>query len=102
MARLRLLKNKADDPLLLPTLAAGIWMEFLQEQNYQSGKKLREIQDEIGLMSPYLQSQQIFKQPIKLEEVHQQIISQHAFLTNGMSEFVADLFSSTKKAMHTL
>jgi hypothetical protein len=103
LVRLRLLKDNAGDPMLRPALAAGLWMEYLHDQNHQSSKMLREIQNDIGLMSSYLQIQRKFiKQPMKLDEVHQKIVSQHAFLTNGMSEFVTDLFPSTEKAMHVL
>jgi len=103
LVRLRLLKDNAGDPMLLPALAAGLWMEYLHDQNYQSGKMLREIQDDIGLMSSYLQTQRKFiKQPMEFDEVHQKIVLQHAFLTNGMSEFVTDLFPSTEKAMRII
>jgi hypothetical protein len=100
LTRLKFLKEKAGDPMLLPVLAAGLWVEYLHNQNYQSGRKLHEVQGGIGLMASFLQPRQsVFKQPIKFDEVHPTILLQHAFLTNGISEFIADLFPSTKNAM---
>lgn len=102
LSRLRKLKGKSIDPMLMPALAAGLWVEYLHYGNYQSGKEVREIQNEIGLMPLYFQRQQKFiRQPMRFDEVHQKIVSQHAFLTTGIPEFIADLFPSTKNAMQT-
>lgn len=97
---LKLLKDKAHDPMLLPALAAGIWNEYLHDENFRSATMLREIQNDIGLMDPYLQpTQTLIQEPTEFDAVHRKIVSQHAFLTNGMSQFIADLFPSTMAAM---
>lgn len=93
------LKNKAHEPMLLPALAAGIWTEYLHNENHRSAKKLREIQLDIGVVDLYLQpKQKRIRQPIRPDVVHSKIVSQHAFLTNGVSEFLADLFLSIASA----
>jgi hypothetical protein len=96
---LKRLKNKAHEPMLLPALAAGIWTEYLHNENHRSAKKLREIQVDIGVVDLYLQpKQKRIQQPIRPDVVHSKIVSQHAFLTNGVSEFLADLFVSIASA----
>lgn len=47
-----------------------------------------------GSLSPT----KVADQPKKFEEVHGKIVLQHAYLTNGMSEFMAELFPSTVRA----
>jgi hypothetical protein len=95
------LTDKAHDPMLLPALAAGLWVEQLHNENYQSGKMLRVIQKDVGLMGSYLPAQKLIQQPMEFDAVHRNIVSQHAYLTNGMSEFIADLFPSTTNAIKT-
>jgi hypothetical protein len=93
------LETTTCEPMLLPALAAGIWSEYLHNENHRSATKLREIQNEIGVMDLYLQPKQKRKQlPMRSDEVHSKIVSQHAFLTNGVSEFLADLFVSIASA----
>jgi hypothetical protein len=99
---LTLAKDKAYEPMLLPALAAGLWTECLQSENYRRAVMLREIQSDIGLMDSYLQPvQKLIRQPMEFDAVHRKIVSQHAFLTNGLSEFIAELFPLTKNAMQT-
>jgi hypothetical protein len=94
--------------MLLPAFAAGVWVERLQLGNYKGATALRGIQDEIGLMGPYLnQTRQHFsemstgavKQPIDLNSLHGKIVLQHGYLTSGVSEFLTDLFPSTCDAL---
>jgi hypothetical protein len=100
MAFLRVMKEKADNPLLLPTLATGIWLSCLHDENHQSAIVLRQIQAEIGLMGSYLRSNKMLTpRPTGFDAVHRKIISQHAFMTNRLSEFIAHLVPSTEKAM---
>jgi hypothetical protein len=102
LALLELAKDKAYEPMLLPALAAGLWTECLRGENYRRAVMLREIQSDIGLMDSYLQpAQKLIRQPMEFDAVHRKIVSQHAFLTNGLSEFIAELFPSTKNAMQT-
>lgn len=103
MAFLRVMKDKAGNPMLLPALAAGLWLEHLHDDNNKSAVKLREIQFDIGLVGSYLRSTKILNpQPTEFDAMHRKIVSQHAFMTNGMSEFITDLVPSTKKAMEAL
>lgn len=102
---LKLLKTMAQESMLLPALAAGIWSEYLHNENHRSANKLRAIQGELGVVDLYLQPKQEQEQeqernpqPIRSDEVHDKIVSQHAFLTNGVSEFLSDLFVSMASA----
>jgi hypothetical protein len=102
LSRLKKLKEISIDPMSMPALAAGLWVEYLQYGNYQSGKEVREILNKIGLMPLYFQRQQkLIQQPMRFDEVHQKIVSQHTFLTTGTPACIADLFPSTKNAMQT-
>jgi hypothetical protein len=106
--------DKAENPMLLPAFASGLWVEHFQHGNHRSAKTLREIQADIGLMGPYLnqiklgpkgKSRGIVKQPIDLNSIHGKIVLEHGYLTNGVSEFLTDLFPSTSDALaafHTL
>jgi hypothetical protein len=63
---------------------------------------LREIQSDIGLMDSYLQHpRKLVRPPVDSDALHRKVVTQHGFLTNGMSEFITELFPSTKSAMHT-
>lgn len=111
---LELLINRADNPMLLPAVASGLWVEHLQHGNHRSAKVLRKIQADIGLMGPYLnqnnlslkrKSTGMVEQPIDLNSIHGNILLEHGYLTNGVSEFLTDLFPSTSDALaafHTL
>lgn len=93
---------KADDPMLLPALASGLWVDYLQHGNHKRAMALREIQTDIGLMGPYLSQSRVIpkgKQSIDLNTIHGKIVLEHAYLTNGVSEFLTDLFPSTQKAL---
>jgi hypothetical protein len=103
-----LLINKAENPMLLPALASWLWVEHLQHGNHGSAKALRKIQADIGLMDPYLnqnkpvskgRSTGIAKQPVDFNSIHSKIVLEHGYLTKGMSEFLTDLFPSTRNAL---
>ncbi|KAI1667980.1 hypothetical protein Ptr902_09901 [Pyrenophora tritici-repentis] len=108
LTSLHLLLNKADHPMLLPAFASAVWVERFQLSNYKSSRSLREIQTAIALMGPYLSKKEhgrknqltgIVKQPMNLDDLHEKILLQHAYLTNGVSEFLTDLFPSTTEAL---
>ncbi|EFQ89187.1 hypothetical protein PTT_14651 [Pyrenophora teres f. teres 0-1] len=115
LALLTFLLHKADHPMLLPVFASGVWVERFQLSNHRTSTALRKIQEDIGLLGPYLnkkkpsrkkqsngfvkQSTGIVKQPVDLDSLHSRILSQHAFLTSGVSEFLTDLFPSTIEAL---
>lgn len=105
---LSLCMAKADDPMLLPALASGLWVDFLQHGNHRRAMALRGIQADIGLMGPYLSQSRLIprgrptgmvKQLIDLNSIHGKIVLEHAYLTNGVFEFLTDLFPSTQEAL---
>lgn len=105
------LTKYALDPMLLPVLASGLWSDQLQEDNHYAAGNLRQIQADIGLMQPYLQGRErtYHKEganPIdgssRFESLHSKIVLQHGFLTNGMTEFAADLFPPIQEAFRSL
>jgi len=107
MILLSMFLKKADNPMLLPAFATGIWVEHLQHGNHRSAKALRKIQADIGLMGPYLgQSMPVLNkrlagivEQVDLNSLHGKIVLEHGYLTNGVSEFLADLFPSTIVAL---
>ena len=97
---LELVIEKAHDPMLLPALAAGLWIDYMHNVNHDGATMLREIQIDIGLMDSYLQPvQKLIQQPTQFDDVHRKIVVQHGYLTNGLSEFITDLFPATVNAM---
>ena len=104
---IRLSPDQAHDPMLLPVLAAGLWTAHIHQQNNRITGILREIQTGIGGAQddPYLLSiqsaQKVIRHTMDLDTMHRKIFSHYTYLTNGLSEFIADLLPSTTEAMKT-
>lgn len=84
--------EKAFHPLLLPSLSLGMWQNILQTQQDRVHNTLTGIQYSTGLMRGYLHD--VRQDPgantpaQDYGTVHAQIVTQHAFLTTALSNFV--------------
>lgn len=107
--RLKTLSRYAGSPMFLPSLASGMWAEYLYDANNNIRNELRKIQSDIGLMQPYIQGGETSArktrrtaaaagEPVSFDALHQDIVMQHAYLTTGLSEFITDLFLATRNA----
>jgi hypothetical protein len=77
------------DPMLIPTLMYDAWLKVLQHEQEKINSRLREVQEQTGLMSDYLRRQSLAQDSADYSAVHQTLIQQHAYLTNGMADFLS-------------
>ena len=80
--------NQIEDPMLMPALFYCIWINNIQHQHNSIGREMRKVQKQTGLMSDYLRQQKLVENTINFDSVHRKLVSQHAYLTNGLSDFV--------------
>jgi hypothetical protein len=83
------------DPMLLPALAYGMWVDSLHYEHGKVAQELREVQAVTGLLDKYLHVQKMMTQDdIAYGNAHQKLVEQHAYLTNGVHDFVSSLSAS--------
>lgn len=87
------------DPMLIPTLCLGVWVNASQREHWRVGSELRNVQQQTGLLSDYLRQQKAVEDTVNFDAIHRALILQHAYLTNSMSGFVADLGPATMSAI---
>ena len=100
LPRLRDSLELCGHPLLLPTLACDSWYEIMARQYNTVHTQIRQhVQVKTGKMPKYFIADNRYKDFHKIdqdalhqqyEEVHSTIVEQHAWLTNGLSDFVLD------------
>jgi hypothetical protein len=77
--------------MLLPLLLCDTWMDLLQRANLSTSRQLRQVQRDTGLMGAYLRHEDVKNSKIEFDSLHETIVLQHAYLTNGIAEFVEGL-----------
>ncbi|KXX79419.1 hypothetical protein MMYC01_203522 [Madurella mycetomatis] len=75
-------------PLLMPLILADAWVEEFNYAVKHTMMRLTEFQVETQLMDEYLRSSSHIKKGLSLDQLHKNLIQQHAYLTNGISEVV--------------
>lgn len=92
--------NQVEDPLLIIALFYGVWINTVQREHSSISLELRKVQEQTGLMSDYLRQQRIVEDTINFDGVHRTLVLQHAYLTNGSSDFVLALGPATMNAIN--
>lgn len=87
------------DPMLIPTLCFGVWVNASQREHARVGSELRKVQQQTGLLSDYLRQQRVAEDTVNFDTIHRALVLQHAYLTNSMSGFVTDLGPATMNAI---
>jgi ADP-ribose pyrophosphatase YjhB (NUDIX family) len=90
------------DPMLLPALSYGLWTDTLQRDHNRISTNLREVQEKTGLMNDYLRQHRTVEDTVNFDAVHRTLVLQHAYLTNGMADFVLALGPATVKAIEKI
>lgn len=91
--------DQIEDPLLIPVLFYGTWIDAIQREHGTIGRELRKVQEQTGLMSDYLRQHKIVEDVMNFDSVHRTLVLQHAYLTNGSSDFVRRLGPATMIAI---
>ena len=101
--RLRMVGSTCGNPLLLPGLVYSLWIDALGEEHGKVAIALRrEVQDRTGLMSEYLSDENLANNAMNYDAVHQTLLVQHAYLTNGIADFVNDMGTALDAALGKL
>jgi hypothetical protein len=88
---LKNLGSRASNPMLLPALTYSIWIDALNDEHGDIALSLRSVQDQTGLMEDYLHQTRIAEDVVNYDSVHRILVVQHAYLTNGIADFVSSL-----------
>lgn len=91
--------DQIEDPMLIPALFYGTWIDAIQLEHSSISLELRKVQEQTGLMSDYLRQHRIVEDVMNFDSVHRTLVLQHAYLTNGSSEFVRRLGPATMNAV---
>lgn len=75
-------------PTVLPALVFDAWLQILQHEHRRISNRIREVQEQTGLMSDYLRRRSTIESDSNYDAAHQTLIQQHAYLTNGIADFV--------------
>jgi hypothetical protein len=103
LSRLANTGSSCGNPLLLPALTYSLWIDALSQENSSVAVALRrEVQDRTGLMDEYLSSQRLTDDPLNYDAVHRTLLVQHAYLTNGIADYVSGLGSALDTVLTTL
>ena len=101
--RLRAVGSSCGNPLLLPALTYSLWIDALSEEHSKVAVALRrEVQDRTGLMDEYLSDETLANDPMNYDAVHQTLLVQHAYLTNGIADYVSDMGLALDTALKKL
>lgn len=91
--------DQIEDPMLIPALFYGTWIDTIQREYNSISRELRKVQEQTGLMGDYLRQNKIVEDVMNFDSVHRTLVLQHAYLTNGSSEFVRRLGPATMNAI---
>ena len=80
--------SRIQNPMLLPVLMFGIWAEVLRREHGKVSVRLRDVQKKTGMMSDYLRQHGVIEDIVNYDTVHQTLVLQHAYLTNGIADFL--------------
>lgn len=94
--------GRIEDPMLMLALFYCIWINTVQRENTISSIKLRDVQKKLGLMGDYFRHQKIVEDNINFDSIHRTLVLQHAYLTNGSSDFVTRLGPATMSAINRI
>jgi hypothetical protein len=90
-------------PLLLPTIAFGLWSNTLQADHISINFKLRDVQRRTGLMNPYLTGfnpeESLLEKNLDYNGVHKDLVLQHSYLSSSLSDFVSSLSGASLSAL---
>lgn len=75
-------------PMLMPLIMADAWVTQFEYTINQTATKLAEFQTETQLLNEYLRSSNLIKKGLSFDQLHKNLIQQHAYLTNGIFEAV--------------
>ena len=96
---LKHLGSRAYNPMLLPALSYSLWIDALNDEHGSVALALRSVQDQTGLMEDYLHQTRIAEDVVNFDAVHRTLIVHHAFLTNGIADFVVSLGPAILQAL---
>lgn len=74
--------------LLLSALIFGIWADVLQREHGNISMRLQNVQKKTGLMSEYLRQHGVIEDIVDYDSLHQTLVLQHAYMTNGIADFL--------------
>lgn len=94
--------DQVEDPMLILALFYGVWINTIQREHGNISLQLRKVQEQTGLMGDYLRQHQVVEDTINFDSVHRNLVLQHAYLTNGISDFVLSLGPSTMNAINRI
>jgi ADP-ribose pyrophosphatase YjhB (NUDIX family) len=94
--------EQIQDPMLIPALCYGLWTDIIQGEHSKVALHLREVQEKTGLMHDYLRQQKVIEDTVNFDAVHRNLVLQHAYLTNGIADFVLSLGPATINAIQTI
>lgn len=94
--------DQVEDPMLILALCYGVWINTIQREHGNISLQLRKVQEQTGLMGDYLRQHQIVESTINFDSVHRNLVLQHAYLTNGIADFVLSLGPATMNAINTI
>lgn len=99
LSKIRQESNQIEDPMLMPALLYGTLIDNIHRQHNNVSHELREVQKQTGLMGDYLRQNKVDQDVMNFDSVHRALVLQHAYLTNGSSEFVHRLGPATMNAI---
>lgn len=82
------------DPLSLLTVLVDTWVKQLGSHHILAHHKMQDIQRDTGLLNDFLARSEPQGQERNFDLMHERIVLQHAFLTNGMADYVASFRES--------
>jgi hypothetical protein len=86
--------------MLMPALLFGIWADLLQREHGKVRMCLREVQKMTGMMSDYLRQHGVIEDIVNYDSIHQTLVLQHAYLTNGIAEFLRTFGPALASGLH--
>jgi hypothetical protein len=95
--------SRTTHPLLLPTIAFGLWSNTLQADHISINFKLRDAQLRTGLMDPYLPEfnpdKSLLEKSLDYNGVHKDLVLLHSYLSSSLSDFVSSLSGASLSAL---
>lgn len=101
------LKLNATHPILLPLLMYSVYSTILRRQLGEVNRDINYVQEQTGLLDKYLRSGRRTRpseegqreEKPNYDDLHKILVVQHARLTRGLSDFVADLGPACREAI---
>jgi hypothetical protein len=103
--RTKAAEAEAAHPLLVPTIVLGNWCHVLRQDYETIHQRLREVQIQTGLMKQLVGEGDSLKTKKNREayhEVHQEIVTQHAYLSYDTADFVKALAGALDTSLNKL